>query len=115
MTTLMSSGRTHQSRLEILRLFIAGDQAAQPGPVQGSQPFARFVPMTLVGIHAADQHIILQDQCRRDVGYGPGGDTAGSDSRQADDPARSDLLDRVSKHRSNPRTLDDDVRLEADT
>ena len=70
--------------------------------------------MTLVRIHAADHHIVLQDRCRRDVGYGPAGDPARSDSREADDSARSDLLDRVRNYRSNTRTLDDDVRLEAD-
>ncbi len=69
--------------------------------------------MTLVRVHAADQHIVFQDQCRCNIGYGPGSDTAGSNSREADDTSRSDLLNRVSKHRSNPRALDNDVRLES--
>jgi hypothetical protein len=50
----------------------------------------------------------------RNVGYGPAGDTAGSDSCQAEDPARSDFLHRVTNHRSDTGTLDDDVRLESE-
>ena len=55
-------GSSLQSLFEILRLFIAGDQAAQPLPVQASQSFTRLVPVTLVRIYAADHHIVLQDR-----------------------------------------------------
>ena len=45
---------------------------------------------------------------------GPWGYPARSHARQADDPARSDFLDRFRNDRSNTGALDDCVRLETD-
>ena len=54
-------GCSLQGLLEILRFFIAGDQAAEPLRVEASQPLIRFVPVTLVRVHTAHQHIVFQD------------------------------------------------------
>jgi len=69
-------GFSLQGLLEILRLFVAGDQAIQPLRVEASQPLIHLVPVTLVRIHAADNHIVLQDRRRCHVAHGPAGDPA---------------------------------------
>ena len=53
-------GLSLQRLLEILRLFTARDQAAQPLPVGARQILTCPVPVALVGIDAADDHVVLQ-------------------------------------------------------
>ena len=68
--------------------------------------------MSLVRVHAPDEHVVLQDHLGRDVGDGVTGLPASTHSRQTEDAAGPDLLDRVRDHRADTRALDDHVRLE---
>ena len=62
-------GLSLQSLLEILRFFTARDQAAQPLRVGLFQILTGPVPVALVGIDAAEDHVVLQNRRRRHVGH----------------------------------------------
>ncbi len=75
---------------------------------------ARFWPALyqcrLLAFTLPTMQIVFQHHFRGDIGYGPAGSAASADAGEADDPARSNLLDRVGDHRANAGALDDDVR-----
>jgi hypothetical protein len=59
-----------QRAREVFGLDTAADESRQPGAVGTSQKFSGPVPVPLIGIHAAHDHVVLQNRSRRNIGAG---------------------------------------------
>jgi hypothetical protein len=100
---------------EVLRPFSSGDQLAEPRMVCSGQRLASFIPMPLVGVDAANDHVVLQHRLSGDIGCGGSSAAAtGADARKADNASGRDFLYGVGYDRSGTRAFNDDIWLEPD-
>jgi hypothetical protein len=99
---------------ERVRWFAARDETGQPRAIRVGQGLSRPVPVTLVGVDAADDDVVLEHgRCRDVSGGGANRGAAGTDTGEAHDASRRDPLDRVVDDLPDPGAFDDHVRLEA--
>src|ERR1700722_12165666 len=59
-----------EGAFEVFRSLSSGDQPVQPRTVCPGQRFAGLIPMPLVGIHTADEDVVLQDRRSRNIAGG---------------------------------------------
>ena len=89
-------------------------EARQPRGIRASQDLSGLVPMSLVGVDAPDDDVVLEHHRRGEVGGGVAdGPAARADAGEADDAAGAHNVDRVGDDLADARALDDHVGLES--
>ena len=94
---------------EGLRALAARDEPGEPAAIGARQHLCRLVPVPFVGVHAADDDVVLQDHLRGHIGAEAGRAPAAADPGEADDAARRHHLKAIGNDFANAGALDDHV------